>query len=269
MTAAELSNYRNWHDRTAAQILYAVQNIRGGWATVFPKGIPCWASRVRNYFNVTPHDLMRFDKERERANYNKHFKYQSGLAWYALHGAVYKDKQNLEWLQMSSSATVYHYEGEVNASKHVEAFMNPQSRLPIFKLISPDGTGGSRELILTNPSNWLSGDSTVVKVLHWKRIRDRVVLQETYAGSYNYAETITLGYKAHEKADVKTHREWPGFYLNPNPDSLLSERGFPERDRRGALLADQIEYTPNRSDLPAPRGGTIPRSLAASHSGAG
>ncbi len=50
MTPAFLSNYRNWHELTAAQILSGVQKITGGWASVFPKGIPCWASRVRNYF---------------------------------------------------------------------------------------------------------------------------------------------------------------------------------------------------------------------------
>ena len=265
MSPEFLRNYRNWYKLSAAQVLKAVQDIPGGWATVFNKGIPCWASRVRNYFNVTPHWLMRFDWQRERAIYDKRLINRGFKAWHALHGAVYKDKQNNEWLQMSTVASVYHYQGEVNKPKEAWAYVRPQAMMPIFKLVSPDDTGGSRDLILSNPKGLLLGDGTVVDVLHWKNIRNRVVLHETYAGSYNYAETITRGFPAHEKADVDTHKTWPGFYINPDPDSALKDRGFPERDARGALLAEQEDYK-NQAERSSPkRTNIIPRSLAASH----
>jgi hypothetical protein len=264
MSPEKLRDYRNWYDLNAAQVLKAVQDIKGGWATVFNKGIPCWASRLRNFFNVTPDCLMRFDWQRERAIYDKRLINRGLKAWHALHGAVYKDKQNREWLQMSTVAGVYHYEGEVNKRKVAGAYVRPQAMMPIFKLVSPDGTGGSRELILTNPKGRLIGDGTVVDVLHWKHIRNRVVLHETYAGSYNYAETITLGFSAHEKADVETHREWLGFYINPDPDSALEKRWFPERDGRGALLADQVAYGP-QAVITSPKRVPIARGLAASH----
>ena len=120
------------------------------------------------------------------------------------------------------------------------------------------------EVIITNPSNWLSGDSTVVKVLHWKYIRDRVVLQETYAGSYNYAETISVGFSAHEKADVNTHREWPGFYLNPDPDS--ARRTAVPRTRppwRPPRRSDRVHQQPGGFGVGAEKAHT--QELAASH----
>jgi hypothetical protein len=265
MSPDKLRDYRNWYDLSAAQVLAAVQKTTGGWATVFPKGIPCWASRLRNYFNVTPHFLMRYDSQREWTNYFKHLVKRSLMEWHALHGAVYKDKQNRDWLQMATAAAIYHYSGENNRRKKVAAYVKPQMMMPIFKLISPDGTGGSRELVLTNPKGWLFGDSTIVDVLHWKHIRNRVVLQEPYEGSYNYAETITSGYKAHVRADVDTHREWPGFYINPDPDSALADRGFPERDGRGALLFSQEKYISPTVNASPKRTNIIPRGLAASH----
>jgi hypothetical protein len=153
----------------------------------------------------------------------------------------------------------------ITTRKKIKAYIKPQMMMPIFKLISPDGTGGSRELVLTNPKGWLFGDSTIVDVLHWKYIRDRVVLQEPYEGSYNYAETISSGYDEHVKADVDTHREWPGFYINPDPDSALKDRGFPERDGRGALLYTQINYVSQAVKSSPKRTNIIPRSMAASH----
>jgi hypothetical protein len=265
MSPEKLRDYRNWYDLNAEQVLTAVQRTKGGWKTVFPKGIPCWASRLRNYFNITPHFLMRYDSQREWTNYFKHLVKRSLMEWHALHGAVYKDKQNRDWLQMATAAAVYHYSGKVNKRKKAAAYIKPQALMPIFKLISPDGTGGSRELILTNPKGWIFGDSTVVDVLHWKYIRERVVLQEPYEGSYNFAETITVGYDEHVKADVDTHREWPGFYINPDPDSALKDRGFPERDGRGALLFEQIKYISPAVNASPKRTNHIPRSLAASH----
>jgi hypothetical protein len=265
MSPEKLRDYRNWYDLSAAQILAVVRKVRGGWATVFPNGIPCWASRLRNYFNVTPHWLMRYDNQREWSAYHRNLVNRGFHAWHALHGAVYKDKQNAEWLQMATAASVYHYPGKVNASKKVGAYIKPQLLMPVFKLVSPDGTGGSREVILNNPRDLIFRDSTVVGSLRWKYVRNRVMLNELYAGSYNYAETITRGYHAHVKADVDTHREWPGFYINPDPDSALKDRHFPERDSRGALLYQQVKYVSPAVNASPQRTNIIPRHLAASH----
>jgi hypothetical protein len=265
MTPEQLRDYRNWYELTAKEVLDAVREIKGGWGTVFNKGIPCWASRLRNYFNVTPKFLMRFGSRKEWEIYHTRLVNREFMAWHALHGAVYKDKQNREWLQMATAAAVYHYQGEVTVGKEIGAHIRPQMMMPIFKLVSPDRTGGSREVILTNPKGWLFGDSTVATDHTWEYVRGRVVLQETYAGSYNYAETITRGYDAHKAADVKTHRTWPGFYINPDPDSKLEDRGFPERDGRGALLHTQINYVSQAVKSSPKRTNIIPRGLAASH----
>jgi hypothetical protein len=239
MTLDELRDYRCWHEKTAWDVLNAVIQV-GGWAKVFDKGVPRWASRVRNYFNATPDYLMRFDEGREEAAVRAFHQYKKGLSRFALHGAVYKDKERRLWFQMTTAATIYHYEGEVNKRKMVKAAVLPQRLIPIFKLVSPDGTGGSREIIIKNPKGWVFGDSTVVPVLHWENIRSRVVTREEYIGSYNYSETITVGRDQHEMRDVKTHSHDKGFYLDPGRDTTLKERGFRERDERGALLADQV-----------------------------
>lgn len=266
MTPEKLRDYRYWYenDLNAEQILKAVQGFKGGWKAVFPKGIPCWASRLRNYFNILPDSLMRFDWQREQTIYKKNLVDGGFMAFHALHGAVYKDEKNRVWLQMATAAGVYHYEGEVNKRKKAAAFLKPQMMMPIFKLVSPDGTGGSLELVLTNPKGHLFGDSTVVDPLHWKKISDRIVDHWLYEGSYNYAETVTVGYDNHVKADVDTHREWPGFYINPDQKSPLKDREFPERDGRGALLFEQIKYISPAVNSSPKRTNIIPRNLAAS-----
>ncbi|MGL4550755.1 MAG: hypothetical protein ACRC33_06170 [Gemmataceae bacterium] len=239
MTVEELRDYTCWQEKTAWDVLNAVIQV-GGWATVFDKGVPRWASRVRNYFNATPDYLMRFDEGREEAAVRAFHRYKKGLSRFALHGAVYKDEDKRLWFQMTTAATIYHYPGEVNKRKMVKAAILPQSLIPIFKLVSPDGTGGSREVILNNPKGWVFRDSTVVDVLHWGKVRDRVITREEYIGSYNYSETITVGRGAHEVRDVKPHSTEKGFYLDPGRDRTLRERGFRIRDDRGALIAEQI-----------------------------
>jgi hypothetical protein len=239
MKAEDLRCYRNWHEKTAEQILQAVIQV-GGWAKVFPDSLPRWASRIRNYFNVTPRYLMRFDAGREAGYVNYYHTYRKGLARFALSDDVYKDENNRVWLQMHTASTVYHYPGEVNMRKKAKAAVLPQKLIPVFKLVSPDGTGGSCEVIIRNPKGLVLRDSTVVPVLHWRDISSRVVTDEKYTGSYNYSETIVSGLKAHELRDVKPHSFDAGFYLYPPDGTTLKQRGFPKRDRRGALIADQV-----------------------------
>lgn len=239
MKVEDLRCYRNWHNMTAEQVLQAVIAVKG-WAEVFPNRLPKWASRIRNYFNLAPTYLMRFDRGREKSLVREHHTYRKGLARFALSDDVYKDEANRVWFQMSTGATVYHYPGEVNLRKKAKAVVLPQRLIPIFKLVSPDGTGGSLEVILNNPKGWVFRDSTVVPVLHWRKVSSRIVTDEKYTGSYNFSETITSGLPAHELRDVQPHSFEAGFYLYPPEGTTLRQRRFPERDRRGAIIADQV-----------------------------
>ncbi len=61
----ELRDYRNWVGLTPRVIHEHVIRL-GGWAIVFPTKLPRWASRVRNYFNVTPSTLTRLPAAAEK-----------------------------------------------------------------------------------------------------------------------------------------------------------------------------------------------------------
>jgi hypothetical protein len=50
---------------------------------------------------------------------------------------------------------------------------------------------------------------------------------ETYRGSYNYAETVERGLIEHDYADIKPHQEHNGFYINPPVYSSMGDRRFP------------------------------------------
>ena len=62
---------------------------------------------------------------------------------------MYKDESNHTWFQMSSGATIYHW-GRDPVVPAVEALwqLGKQAVVPIFKLVSPDQTGGSSETII-------------------------------------------------------------------------------------------------------------------------
>src|SRR5260221_4684375 len=66
----------------------------------------------------------------------------------ALAGQVYLDDQNRPWYQMAAGATIYHYGREpfVPTLEAIWVTIKGQGRTPVFKLISPDGTGGSFEV---------------------------------------------------------------------------------------------------------------------------
>ena len=60
MDVITLRDYGYWRSKSAEEILAAVKNVPGGWAGVFPDGVPLWAHRVRNFFNHEPISLMRW-----------------------------------------------------------------------------------------------------------------------------------------------------------------------------------------------------------------
>src|SRR5262245_51138113 len=62
MNVKELQNYANW-TKVSAQTVYVAVLGAGGWKNVFPTRVPRWASRVRNYFNVTPTTLEQLSAD--------------------------------------------------------------------------------------------------------------------------------------------------------------------------------------------------------------
>jgi hypothetical protein len=65
LTLEALKDYRNWVGETVSDVHYSVIRV-GGWQNVFPGALPRWASRIRQYFNLTPMTLKRLDDEESR-----------------------------------------------------------------------------------------------------------------------------------------------------------------------------------------------------------
>jgi hypothetical protein len=235
-----LRDYSNWVGKTPKEIIAAVITV-GGWANVFPDKLPVWAHRVRNYFNREPRSLMRLDATRtkrlmKRIEYGLPTKstFMGYFAEkYALTGDVYKDVQGWVWYQMNEGGTIYHWGSHPgNYTAGAESVLQELKEkigipMPVFKLISPDGTGGSRETILRNPNGW---STPVLKENFMADMTKFVVLDYNNQGSYNYSETVKAGLSAHELRDVAPHNKYPfpNVYINPaNRFSFLSKRTFP------------------------------------------
>lgn len=291
MNIKELQNYQNWIDKSAQTIFIEVLKA-GGWKNIFPSSLPRWASRVRNYFNVSPSTLTRLPEDvakrllkqvqkfafelecHEVQTFNRYHRdyhpnqrgelppppfrepkgcpvkaskdvretslTESIATKHALQGDVYKDDTSRMWYQMSAGAAIYHYGGEPILPS-VEAVyvekIKGQKDVPVFKLISPDGTGGSHEIIVKNEK----GTDTIAAVNDKKSIRNLINTDEVHQGSYNYSETAQVGLAAHQMRDVKTHVGAWDFYVNPaNRYWPLKMRVFPEKDPQGRPLAKQV-----------------------------
>jgi hypothetical protein len=250
MDVKMLQDYSNWVGKTAKEVRDDVLII-GGWANVFssaafPKGLPLWAHRVRNYFNREPASLMRLDETRTKRLIKR---VNAGLGSqiaekYALSDDVYKDAQNWVWYQMNEGGTIYHWGSHPKYPRAEAVWQEFKEKLgipaPVFKLIAPDGTGGSRETILRNIHNRF----TAVKRENFMAdVSYLVITDYDNQGSYNYAETIKAGYDAHKKFDVETHEKYPKHYVNPSESrfSPLSQRTFPEKaSGENTPLASQI-----------------------------
>lgn len=253
MNLEKLKDYNYWVGQSPKEILNAVRQIKGGWEVIFPNKLPLWAHRVRNFFNREPKSLIRLGESQSKVFIRRIEAKRPPKQIpekYALSDDVYKDAQNWIWYQMNEGGGIYHY-GADPLIPEVEAGVRELGAklgipLPIFKLVAPDGTGGSRETILRNPH----GLSVAVKKDNFLAYVSHLIVTDSwYQGSYNYSETITVGYDAHVLRDVVPHKENPfnNIYVNP-PDrhSSLSERVFPEKANRDSNpLAKQI----NTSDL--------------------
>jgi hypothetical protein len=293
MDLVALRNYRKWIDQSPYEV-HAYVIWAGGWKQVFQDGVPRWASRVRNYFNVTPQKLTRLaDKLSETlvrgiqraivaadcAAYKRikdqflprlqlpkgcpaHPDPSAEMGFFdtigtrgALSGEAYIDDNRRIWYQMDPGAAVYHY-GEKpwwpgGAAVWASVFEG-QKQVPVFKLVSPDDTGGSMECIITNPQDvpytvgrWVfkMGRSDIGAVDDAVDVSHRIVTDPVKEGSYNYAETVAEGLTAHNRFDVDTDPMTPTFFVDP-PDrfSSLLFRRFPEKDPDGYPLADQVKY---------------------------
>ncbi len=241
LSLSELKNYESWIGRNAIEVRKAAIAV-GGWTTVFPwtNPFPAWASRVRNFFNETPTALkllgwMEGWEAAGRAN--KIRLSEDFLAANALSGDVYQDQTGRLWYQMQGVGAVHHYKGKVTGWKEAKALLLTQRHVPVFKLISPDGTGGSSEICIHNPQlnreNWnpvTRGNLRIGKEGKWVDIKRRLVLDELYRGSYNYSETIIMGFAYHKFMDVTPHKAAYGFYINPPSGTSLAARRFRQLD---------------------------------------
>jgi hypothetical protein len=163
---------------------------------------------------------------------------------------------------MSPGGGIYHFGEKVRfpTARAVGATIAGQEAAPIFKLVCPDGTGGSRECCIENrydtpyKINTGSGETTVTlgrstigDVGESVSVANRLVKHPVAQGSYNYAETMTKGLPAHQRLDVLTDPMEPGYYVEPWNLFKFSElymRHFPEDDNEGKPLADQTQPAP-------------------------
>jgi hypothetical protein len=166
----------------------------------------------------------------------------------ALSNDVYLDDHGWLWYQMSAGATIYHWGGEVRWPSGEAAYtqvVTRQKGVPVFKLVSMDGSGGSREVILLNygAGSAGGGGDNIGKVNAHENIYKRIIRDPIKQGSYNYSEATQVGFSDHERRDVKTHRHETDFYVNPaDMHSDLKLRKFPKNDKKGNLLATQVKW---------------------------
>lgn len=184
----------------------------------------------------------------------------------ALSGDVYEDLHTRTiWFQTNPGGAIYHTGRAVTspALQAAGATYRGQEQSPVFKLICPDGTGGSREACVTNPFDVeaeprakfdarppkMVGRATIGAVGEAVDVSKRFVTDSVLQGSYNYAETVQKGLPAHQRLDVHTDPMTPFYFVEP-PDLFrltmlgLRERPFPRNDPQGKPLAEQ--------DWPAP-----------------
>jgi hypothetical protein len=230
LTRSQLLEYKYWVGKSPVEVRASVIK-EGGWHSLFPlnQDIPVWLHRMRNFFNQTPGKLMRLGGAFRPKGYRKF------ITPFSLTGDAYLDPDGLMWYQMSTTATPYHYPGEVTTAKKIDAATKLQAFIPIFKLISPDDTGGSLELIVHNwrsrylpGTNMEWGENTLGKANEWTDITYRTEFTRAYEGSYNFAETVMRGYGEHKHRDVEPHEKYGGFYVTPvHPWTKIGDRRFP------------------------------------------
>lgn len=283
MNLNKLQSYSNWIGEDA-QVIMGFVRYYGGWKKVFPKtkdGFPLWASRVRNYFNYYPKRLMLLNikegKDRAKmANHYHDYRHPANpiegifgsqskskkIASEALSAFTYKDLEGEYWYQMSPGSTGYHFEDrdfieENDDSGHIKAMrstLHGQAKLPVMKLISPDPSGGSREIIIHSDKIFEERIKNLRYMIGYHSklgvhgggyfvIQPKKIVVGSYEGSYNYSETIKNGFTEHDYRDIQPHKHNNDFYVNPSFEELsksLKNRIFPEYD--SLRIPITIEY---------------------------
>ena len=162
------------------------------------------------------------------------------------------------WFQMSPGGAIYHFGEKIEhpTLRAIQATIEGQALAPVFKLVCPDGTGGSMEVCIQNPFDVpirmggqvvMVGHATIGAVGEEVKVEKRLVKDSVAQGSYNYAETIEKGLPAHQRLDVNTDPMTPGYYVEPLNLFQFAElymRRFPEYDREGKPLAAQTGPAP-------------------------
>jgi hypothetical protein len=178
----------------------------------------------------------------------------------ALSGDVYEDALSRSiWFQMAPGGAIYHFGKPIESPtlSAIGATLAGQKKAPVFKLVCPDGTGGSREVCIKNPFDVahkrpamrgpgevteMEGHAAIGAVNEEVKVADRILKDSVLQGSYNYAETIVKGLPAHQRLDVNTDPMAQGYFVEP-PNSFqfaeLYMRRFPANDREGKPLAAQ------------------------------
>lgn len=261
MDLDKLRNYNEWIGKTPEEIINAVKRI-GGWATVFPGALPLFAHQVRNFFNVEPLSLTRYPQDHAdefvaliQTRFKNWGTAEKFLAVVGLSGDVYKDQANRIWYQMSPGGAIYHWGDEPGKSAPVDSYRSQywrgQDGIPVFKLISPDGTGGSLETIIKNEPR----RSTIGTVNKSEPVGTKIVEVYRHQGSYNFSETVIVGNDAHERHDVTPHKMWPDYYLNYQNRFSWAGRRFQAHRLDGKLIGyergmEPFEFDSTRPDPP-------------------
>jgi hypothetical protein len=151
--ASELQDPSEWVDQNAQDILDSVKKA-GGWKKVFPKGVPTWLHKVRNYFNLEPKTLRLVDKQPTDhactifAVTVKGTVSSPNKPRLAMFISTKMPKPGIKW------GRAHHHWGG-GACGAADAFSTQFSGSKpnsIFKLICPDGTGGSKNDV-SNPGS--------------------------------------------------------------------------------------------------------------------
>lgn len=249
-TARDLSFYRHWIGRTPHFILTQVRQV-GGWGAVFQDRFPAWASRVRNFFNDTPTTLSILPT-RESVAALKLVRSNPFDVSTSLLPVIYRGNNTLPynfWVTFEKEGSVLHYEG----GSVPRALLTRQERIPVFKLVCPDGTGGSSEIVIHNwqlqsddpraggGNAYRHGHKTVGGMKPGDRlmnIRTKLVVTPEYRGSYNYADAANAGFWAHKRMDMNPDKvaKDPFHIIFPPRGVSFASRRFPERDNQGRLI---------------------------------
>ncbi len=183
---SELPNSWEWVNQNAQDILQSVRDANG-WAKIFPKKVPMWLHKLRNYFNIEPKSLRLVDKtptDHAMHDIRSHGKMDSFIGKRALTGQVYFDEDAETWYQMSAGGTIYHWGKEVTHPKLEAVYtekIRGQAGTPVFKFVCPDGTGGSKETIVRNSYS----RKTLGEVNKGQLVISRIEKNMKYQGSYN------------------------------------------------------------------------------------